>query len=326
MPNLDAFGLIAPNGGGNGGGGALAEVVDSTTTSASLAVDGGTVYRFTQPLTDLTISAMPSGTQEAAVIFSGGAVSAPGSAAISFVSKYAGEYESEEAEEPPIISGSRTITLTQTGSGAFVFAPENYLWCDDPGRGGAIDPASARIVLSGGSFSCVSSGGSVVFSADHIVEYTSKLMEDEDTMQQVWQVSSRIISGTVAESSDGGNTWNFGGVTITGAFSHDGMNTGGIIYFYSGSACAASFAAGGSAAMTLSLPGGTEVVSSGNTAISSGGEYILAFRGAIVRLDRITPHSGALLPDSSGSYATSAGVSAIVSAAIGGIESSLSEI
>ena len=86
MPRLDQFGMSVANGGG-GGATSMTEVVDSASTSKTFTtIDGGTVYRFTQPLTSLTISAMPSDTREAVVIFSGGTaaplVSLPASAGI----------------------------------------------------------------------------------------------------------------------------------------------------------------------------------------------------------------------------------------------------
>ena len=187
-------------GGDAGAGGGLVEVVSGGSVGYIPVLSGGTCYRFTDPLTVLSIGAVASSLQESDILFVAGAVvSPPPEIKVKYQTGATWEYDDEAGGdiEFPVYSA---FTLTSSGAGYGYTVPSNLPWYEW-GHGDDPEVNNGSGWLSGGSFTCASSSGKWVISAHGVTEFMHRLEYDDDI------TTSRILDTWLASSTDGMTTW-----------------------------------------------------------------------------------------------------------------------
>lgn len=157
------------------------EIVDSTTVNAYIpALEGGKVYRFTQPLESLVIGADYTGTNEASIIFSAGRAVATDTIQLTFTRP----------------GGSFTIPLTKDGD---EYSFDNF--GDITTYGAGSDDGYYYDKLAYGEIRCARTSGS------------KWVVESVVTEQQIWKEGgiefTHEIDTWIASSTDNMQTWTY---------------------------------------------------------------------------------------------------------------------
>lgn len=284
---------MADNVSGRGGASAT-EIVSGGSVGRIPVLSGGVLYRFTDPLTALSIGAITSSVDESEILFTAGAtVSPPTEIKLRYRTgenyDWIDDDEGGHDEVTPIFTD---LSLTSSGAG-YACTIGSRVWENF----GAEDDNEYHSVLSGGSFTCASTGEKWVISAHGITQYTSDSVGEwqegeydpetgdpisDGDMVYHTEESSRIIDGWVASSTDL-NTWTINrNVTIRCLFwsDWDCMTNGGDV------SAEAVIASAIVTPCDLALPSGALLVNSDAIQVESGHRYEMNVRhGAIVTGD-----------------------------------------
>ena len=188
---------------GGGGGGGQTEIVSGGSVGYIPVISGGMCYRFTEPLTVLSIGSITSSLKETDILFTAGAVvSLPASIAVKYQT---GEnYEWVDEEDGGYEEATQTytsITLASSGTG-YAYSVTSQVWYEFFGE----DDRYGSSYLSAGSFTCTSAGGKWVVSAHNITQviYDEWKEYDEDEGDDVVKSSttSRALNTWLASSTD----------------------------------------------------------------------------------------------------------------------------
>ena len=276
-------------------GASVTEIVSGGSLGYIPVLSGGKCYRFTDPLLSLSIGSITSTLEEADVLFTAGATITPApTVTVRYLIGEHGEYYEDEDvggwEEA--VPDHHDFVLSSTGSGGYVCnLPVSVAWENYSDQNQECDGNSPTFssYLAGGSFTCTGSGGSWVISAHNIIQHTSDhyYVEVEGDEESYWEgedeVTSRVIDGWVASSTDNMQTWTINtSITIRCCWWSDlDCEMRGDL-----SPAAEIVASATVIPCSVALPSGAKLINSSAIVLESGHQYELnAKYGAIVMGD-----------------------------------------
>lgn len=183
------------------GGGGLVEVVSGGGVGYIPVLSGGTCYRFTDPLTVLSIGAVASSLQETDILFTAGAiVSPPATVMVKYQTgaNYSEDEETGDSSEDPTYT---SITLASSGTG-YAYSVTSQQWYEFWGE----EERYGSSYISAGSLTCTSAGGKWVVSAHNVTQiiYDKWKEWSDEAGDDITQSSttSRTLNTWLASSTD----------------------------------------------------------------------------------------------------------------------------